>query len=173
MLQDIGVDLKNKRSWLAAALENADPVTEIEHHVILQVHDPVRIGQKLRLPDIRVAQLKRLLDRDTAFDRRSRDNRRCRDKCIFLLAQLVRRHAPGTDRRRSVHPCPERDHVALADHPQHELFLTVGIVLRLLRLRRICICGLLRRPAGFVAVIEEAVCLLCPQLRRERVLLAA
>lgn len=68
----------------------------IQQHPVLQIHDPLRRGQQLTLPDVGIAERERIVYLHTALNSRAGGQRHRDDKEIFPLARRLLRRCTVT-----------------------------------------------------------------------------
>ena len=73
-----------------SAMQPLHTLCVIQQHPVLQIHDPLRRGQQLTLPDVGIAERERIVYLHTALNSRAGGQRHRDDKEIFPLARLFR-----------------------------------------------------------------------------------
>lgn len=78
-----------------SAMQPLHTLRVIQQHPVLQIHDPLRRGQQLTLPDVGIAERERIVYLHTALNSRAGGQRHCDDKEIFPLARRRKAQPKG------------------------------------------------------------------------------
>lgn len=83
-----------------SAMQPLHTLRVIQQHPVLQIHDPLRRGQQLTLPDVGIAERERIVYLHTALNSRAGGQRHRDDKEIFPLARRLLRSCGGKPNQR-------------------------------------------------------------------------
>ena len=78
-----------------SAMQPLHTLRVIQQHPVLQIHDPLRRGQQLTLPDVGIAERERIVYLHTALNSRAGGQRHRDDKEIFPLARRRKAQPKG------------------------------------------------------------------------------
>lgn len=78
-----------------SAMQPLHTLRVIQQHPVLQIHDPLRRGQQLTLPDVGIAERERIVYLHTALNSRAGGQRLREDKEIFPLARRRKAQPKG------------------------------------------------------------------------------
>ena len=78
-----------------SAMQPLHTLRVIQQHPVLQIHDPLRRGQQLTLPDVGIAERERIVYLHTALNSRVGGQRHRDDKEIFPLARRRKAQPKG------------------------------------------------------------------------------
>lgn len=84
-----------------SAMQPLHTLRVIQQHPVLQIHDPLRRGQQLTLPDVGIAERERIVYLHTALNSRAGGQRLRDDKEIFPLARRLLRSCGGKPNQRN------------------------------------------------------------------------
>ena len=83
-----------------SAMQPLHTLRVIQQHPVLQIHDPLRRGQQLTLPDVGFAERERIVYLHTALNSCAGGQRLRDDKEIFPLARRLLRSCGGKPNQR-------------------------------------------------------------------------
>ena len=133
MMLNVVCNRKGQWRWLSTKVNSLHPLSKLQYHVVLQIHDSIHAVQKLTLLNVCIAQGKGILCAKATLNGCTGYKRSCHHKSILELTKLIGSQRSTPNGRCGRDPLSERCCVALAHHAQKLLLLVIGVVFMKLR----------------------------------------